>query len=504
MAEARARTASGPKETTRRGGVGAWARGLRLSTKLIALTALFVIVSEILVFVPSIAHFRVNRLNDMLVRAELVAMALENSPDVGRALQDRLLAEMDASAIAVRSGQMRRLVAMAQQPPIVDRVVDLGTPAMWRQSFSGLETLFAGDGRTIRVLSSPDGQGRTIDLVMSETPIRQAMVRFSVNLVIISALMLMIVAVVTFFVLRNMYLRPLARISGAMAAFAEAPEDPERIIRPSARGDEIGDAERRLAALQHDLSGALAQQKHLADLGVAVSKINHDLRNMLASAQLVTDRLSSVQDAGVQRFVPKLVATLDRAIAYSRAVLDYGKTGEAPPERRLISVRRLMEDVGELAGAREGADGLVFDDGVKLTIEVPPGLEVDADPDQIFRVMLNLVRNARQAFEGDDDRALVKRITLSGERRGTVVTLRVRDTGPGVPARARDKLFRAFQGGVRAGGTGLGLAICAELARAHGGAIALVEDGPGATFEVTIPDRVIDLSRVERRQSQHH
>jgi signal transduction histidine kinase len=400
---------------------------------------------------------------------------------------------------------MRRLVAMAEQPPAtIDRTIDLGAPSMWRWSMAGLDTLTAGDGRTIRVLGAPDERGQIVDLVMSETPIRRAVVQFSINLLAISAALVGLVAVLTFLVLRHLFLQPLAKMTRSMIAFAVDPEDPERVIRPSSRSDEIGDAERRLADLQRELAGELAEKKHLADLGVAVSKINHDLRNMLASAQLITDRLSAIPDATVQRFVPKLVATLDRAIAYSRAVLDYGKTGEAAPERRLISMRRLAEDVGELAGARENGDGLAFDDGVRFAIEVPPGLEIDADPDQLFRVLLNLVRNARQAFEADTDPSLVKRITLSAERHGAVVTIRVRDTGPGVPARARDNLFRAFQGGVRAGGTGLGLAICAELAKAHGGSVELVEDGPGATFEVTIPDRVIDLTRVGRRQAQRH
>jgi len=480
-------------------------RCLRLSTKLVALTVLFFVTAEIMVFVPSIAHFRVNRLQEMINRAELVALSLGNSADVGRALQDRLLDEMKASAIAVRSGNMRRLVAMAEQPPAtIDETVDLGAPQMWIGSVASLEALAARDGRVIRVIGAPDERGQVVDLVISETPIRHAMIRFSINLLTISAALLAMVAFLTFLVLRSLFLQPLAKMTRAMELFAAHPEDPGRVIHASARADEIGDAERRLAELQRELAGSLAQKKHLADLGVAVSKINHDLRNMLASAQLITDRLSAIPDATVQRFVPKLVATLDRAIAYSRAVLDYGKTGEAAPERRLVSVRRLAEDVGELAGGRECGDGLIFEDGVRFAIEIPPGLEVDADPDQLFRLLLNLVRNARQAFEADHEPALVKRITLSAERHGAVVTIRVRDTGPGVPARARDNLFRAFQGGVRAGGTGLGLAICAELARAHGGTVELVENGPGATFEVTIPDRVIDLSRIERRQSHRN
>jgi len=496
MAEARpevgeARAASGGK---------APGAAMRLSTKLIALTALFVFAAEILVFVPSIAHFRANRLQEMLQRAELVALSLENTPDVGRALQDRLLAPLDASAIAVRSGTMRRLVAMTDRPIRVDATFDLGGEEPFSPIADVLTMLAAGDGRTIRLIGVPNAAGATVDLVLAETPIRQATLAFAGRLLAISAAVLLVVAVLIFFGLRRLFLEPLDRLSRAMADFAADPENPARIIRSSGRGDEMGAAEERLAELQRELAGSLREKKHLADLGVAVSKINHDLRNMLAAAQLITDRLSAVPDGTVQRFVPKLVATLDRAISYSRAVLDYGKTGEAPPERRLIVLPRLVEDVGDLLGRREGPDGARLDGDIGFSVDMAANLEIDADPDQIFRVLLNLVRNASQAFEADTDPSLVKRITVSATRSGSVVTIRVADTGPGVPEEARQNLFRPFQGGFRRGGTGLGLAICAELVRAHGGSIELVERGPGATFELTIPDRVIDLARVERRR----
>lgn len=495
---------SEPKPDIREETTGRDARGgrreVRLSTKLVALTAVFVFAAEILVFVPSIAHFRVNRLQEMIQRAELVALSLENTPDVGRAVQDRLLASMDASTIAVRSGTMRRLVAMAEQPSRIDSVVDLGTSEPVSPIADVLEMLAAGDGRTIRLVGAPAEDGAVVDLVLAETPIRQATVRFAGRLLAISAAVLMVVAVLIFFGLRRLFLEPLDRLSTAMAEFAADPENPARIIRPSGRRDEMGAAEARLAELQTELAGSLAQKKHLADLGVAVSKINHDLRNMLASAQLITDRLSSIPDGTVQRFVPKLVGTLDRAIGYSRAVLDYGKTGEAPPERRLIALRRLAEDVGDMLGRREGPEGARLEGDVGFDIDVALNLEVDADPDQLFRVLLNLVRNATQAFEADTEPALVRRIRVAATRSGTVVTIAVSDTGPGVPDKARENLFRPFQGGFRRGGTGLGLAICAELVRAHGGTIELVDRGPGATFEVAIPDRVIDLTRIDRRR----
>ena len=211
-----------------------------------------------------------------------------------------------------------------------------------------------------------------------------------------------------------------------MVAFSEAPEDGARVIEPSGRGDEIGVAEEHLAAMQRDLQATLAEQRHLADLGLAVSKINHDLRNMLASAQLLSDRLGSLPDPTVQRFAPKLIAALDRAIAYCQTTLAYGRAREAAPARRLVALDRLVDEVADLLGL----DG---HPAIGLENAVPTGLEIDADPEQLFRVLVNLCRNAVQALEGDPEPALVRRLTVSGRREGRLVTIRVDDTGPGVP-----------------------------------------------------------------------
>jgi signal transduction histidine kinase len=268
-----------------------------------------------------------------------------------------------------------------------------------------------------------------------------------------------------------------------MVAFSTAPEDSGKVIAPSGRGDEIGVAEEHLAAMQEALQGTLREQRHLADLGLAVSKINHDLRNMLAAAQLFSDRLGSLPDENVQRFAPKLIAALDRAIAYCQTTLAYGRAREDAPARRLLALDRLVDDVAEVMGLKGHAT-------IRFENRVPAGLEVDADPDQLFRVLVNLCRNAVQALESDLGPAVVRRLTVSASRDSGSVSIRVEDTGLGVPAAARAHLFRAFQGSVRPGGTGLGLAIAAELVRAHGGSIALVETSrPGATFAIMIPDR---------------
>ncbi|MEJ1157125.1 sensor histidine kinase [Prosthecomicrobium sp. N25] len=466
--------------------------GLGLSAKLLALTVLFVMLAEILVYVPSIANYRLGWLRDRTGLANVAAIALAEAGDVPRQTQDKLLKVTGAITIAAREGNARRLVAMAAIPPEVQHHVDMSAQDPLTAIVDAFGTLVHGDGRIIRVLGPPYSSGRVIEVVMSETPLRQAMLQFSVNILGLSLVISVITGTLVYLALRGLFLRPMQRLTRAMAEFREDPEDASRVIVPSGRGDEIGDAERHLAELQAELLGTLQQKSHLADLGLAVSKINHDLRNMLASAQLFTDRLSTIPDQTVQRFVPKLVGALDRAIGYSQAVLTYGKAREAPPERRLVALGRLVEDTAEVLG-------LAGHGTIRFDAQVPRDLEIDADPDQLFRVLMNLMRNAMQALDGDLDPAIVRRIGVTAERRGTVVVIRISDTGPGVPPRARENLFKAFQGGFRRGGTGLGLAICAELVRAHGGTVELLDRAPGATFEISIPDRVIELRAAQRK-----
>jgi signal transduction histidine kinase len=189
----------------------------------------------------------------------------------------------------------------------------------------------------------------------------------------------------------------------------------------------------------------------------------------------------------VQRFAPKLMRALERAIDFCQSTLSYGRVQEPPPDRRPIALKPLVEDVRETLGLEPGAS-------VRWISAVERGLVVDADPDQLFRILLNLARNAVQALESRDAVDPGRdQVRITGRREGAVAVIEVSDTGPGLSERARAHLFEAFQGSTRTGSVGLGLAIVAELVRAHGGEIRLVEGTIGATFRVTIPDRAVDL-----------
>ena len=229
--------------------------------------------------------------------------------------------------------------------------------------------------------------------MVDERHCAQLMYRFSRNLLLVSMEIAMLTAGLVYIALHFLFVRPMRRLTANLVGFHENPESSARIIVPSQRGDEIGVAERELSDMQRDLVSMLHQKSRLAALGLAVSKINHDLRNLLASSQLLSDQLASVPDPRVQRFAPKLMRSLERAIAFCQSTLSYGRAQEAAPDRRMILIEPVVTEVRESAG-------LASDASIAWISAIERGLTIDADPDQLFRVLLNLVRNAAQALEG--------------------------------------------------------------------------------------------------------
>lgn len=461
-----------------------------LSGKLLLLTVLFVMLAEVLIYVPSIANFRLNWLNDRLAAAHTAALVLDAAPSgmVPEPLARQILESIGAKAVAMKMGTQRRLLAVSEMPSSIHHDVDMRNMSSITATYEAIESLFfCKDSDIIRAVGPAPMGGDFLEIVLEEGPLRQAMFKFSGNVLLISLVISGITAMLVFFALHYMLVRPMRRITANMTAFRADPENPGRIIVASSRRDEIGTAESELATMQRDLASMLHQKNRLAALGLAVSKINHDLRNLLASAQLFSDQFSSSPDPKVQRFAPKLMRALERAIAFCQSTLSYGAAQEAPPDRKTVALDPLIEEVHE-------ALGLKLEVPIRWIVAVERGMTVEADHDQLFRILLNLTRNAVQALEGRASRDPARdQIRITGRREGAVAVIEVSDTGPGISDKARAHLFEAFQGSTRPGGSGLGLAIAAELVRAHGGDIRLVDGTIGATFSITIPDRAVEL-----------
>ncbi len=466
-----------------------------LSGKLLLLTILFVMVAEVLVFVPSVSNFRRQWLMSRLEDAQIAALAAEAAPggQLPKALRDKLLQSVKVKAVAVKGTDSRRLILEQDMPAEIDASYDLRN-ASWLDLITDALMVFGQSGdRVIRVVGQPGFEsGEFIEVVMEEAPLRTAMLRYGLDILGLSILISIITAALVYLTLDALLVKPMTRLTWNIVRFSERPEDPTRIIVPSGRRDEIGTAERELSAMQAELAGTLNQKSRLAALGLAVSKISHDLRNMLSSAQLLSDRLGTVKDERVQQLVPKLLASLDRAIRLCARTLDFGQAHEVPPRRKQFPLAPLVAEVGE-------ALDLPRPERIAWTADIDAEVKVDADRDQLYRVLSNLCRNAVQALESEGDSG--GEIVIAAWREGSVTVIEVRDSGPGVAERARARLFEAFQSVARKGGTGLGLAIAAELVTAHGGQIALVNNEGGATFRVIIPDVVVELDRARRRSA---
>ncbi len=459
---------------------------LGLSGRLILLTMSFVMLIQIVVYIPSGVAFLRAWLSDRVMGAQMIALALSATPAEARSteLERRLLAGVQGSqAIGIRgSGTGWLLAAPGDQPPTARREIDLRTPSWWRALRGLWRMLFLAPQAPVRIIG-PGVPGiadvEWVELLVDDAPLKHAVLDYTRNFLVVSVIVSASTGALLYLALYLLVVRPVRRLSSNIADFAVNPEDAGRIIRPSGRRDEIGRAEEALARMETALAGELRSKRHLADLGLAVSKINHELRNMLTTAQLLGDRLGEVEDPTVRRVAPRLVRTLARAIEFCGATLAYGRASEPAPRRRLVALKPLVEEQVDVAAL---ADGIT----VTVTIRMPDGLTVDADPDQLARVLLNVMRNSVEALSRAKTAAAA--IVISGERDRGRVLIRVADNGPGIPERIRGRLFNAFQASERSGGTGLGLPVAEELVRLHGGSIVLDETVTGATFLVTIPD----------------
>ena len=467
-----------------------------LTGKVLALAAIFLMVGELLVFVPSIANFRINWLKQRVATAEIAALAVEAAADrsISQSLRKELLERAGVLVIVVRRDDTRKLVLSPDSPPMMDASFDLRETNPLDAIIDAGMTFMYGGTRVIGVVDKPSSMNANlVELALEERPLFDAMVRYAINILTLSIILALILAALLFFALNRLLVNPVRRLSANMQSFSGNPEDRSRIIEPSGRRDEIGVAEVELQQMQTELADMLSQKNRLASLGLAVSKVSHDLRNMLASAQLISDRLGMVDDPTVQRFAPKLIASLDRAIAFCADTLKFGRAQEPPPRREMFALRGLVEEVLDLL-ITEAASQVVFFN------EVPDNLKADADRDQLFRVLMNLIRNAVQALEAAMPETLGEgEVHVRAHRDGPACVIEVADNGPGVPEKARAHLFEAFRGSQRQGGTGLGLAISSELVRAHGGQIRLVDSsGPGAVFQIIIPDRLQEVATGRR------
>lgn len=461
-----------------------------LSGRFLMLTTVFVMLAEILIFVPSVARFREDYLLSRLERAQIASLALLATDEmIDPALEEELLVNAGVFNVVLRRDEVRQLVLSSPIPQPIAATYDLRAAQPWMLIRDALVDLVDPENRVIRVIGAPVKQaGLLIEVTMETARLRAEMLAYGGRILILSAVISVFTAFLLFLAVQRLLVSPIRRVVRSMTEYAEAPEDARRVIEPQASVTELREAEDALMRMQQQLTGALRQKERLAQLGGAVARISHDLRNILTTAQLFADRMETSADPAVMRAAPKLVNSISRAVNLCESTLAFGKAEEPPPRLQLFHLRGLVDEVVE--AERLAAAGPA---PVEFLIDVPPSLAIRADHEQLARVLSNLARNARQAIEATARPGTVE--IGAGEGEGDW-WIRVGDTGPGLPERTRDRLFEPFQS-VRKGGTGLGLTIAAELVRGHGGRLELLRsDAEGTEFLIRLPKAVTESAAV--------
>ncbi|MCW8842606.1 MAG: HAMP domain-containing histidine kinase [Rhodobacteraceae bacterium] len=451
-----------------------------LSGRFLVLTIIFVMLAEVLIFVPSVARFREDFLLSRLERAQIASLSLLADDMIDSDLEEELLRTAEVFNVVLRRDEMRQLVLSSPIPQPIEASFDLRDAGAGELIRDAMLRLFEPEEQVIRVIGAPVKEaGLLIEITMETGGLRRAMIDYGLNILWLSLVISVVTASLLFLAVRSFLVRPIKGVVGYMQAYAAAPEDARRIIQPSASVAELREAEEALQSLQTELTAALRQKEHLAQLGGAVAKVSHDLRNILTTAQLFTDRIEMSEDPSVQRMAPKLVNSITRAVNLCESTLAFGRAEEPPPRLAQVALAEIVSDV------IEGERLAVGDEDVSYGEDIPAGLVLRADPEQLYRVLANLLRNARQAIAASGKPG---ELLVAGRETDDAWTITVMDTGPGLPLKAREHLFTPFQGGARKGGSGLGLAISAELIRGHGGKLTLLKsDESGTHFEIYLP-----------------
>jgi signal transduction histidine kinase len=451
-----------------------------LSGRLLLLTVLYVMLTQVLIFVPSIGRYHRNLLSARVDAAEMAILPFtEPQNGLSDALRAQLLTRAGAIAVMLPRADQREIFLSNTIPSKIDVRIDLRDTNPFLDMIDGMDCLLNGGQRILQITAPTKISGaQSVQAIVNEKPIHSQLKSYAWGILLLAILISLATGMLVFISLYMVLVRPMRHITRAMIVFRDNPEDASRIVTPSARQDEIGIAERELASMQRDIYGSLQQRSRLAALGTAVAKIQHDLRNILSSAQLASDQLAKSADPSVQRLAPRLVSSIDHAVALATNTLRYGRADEHPPQRHMIRLKPVIEEARE--AALEGKYAVQCHDAVT------DDFEIDADAAQLFRILLNIIRNAGEAL-GEKGGM----IGISAARTVSRASIDIRDDGPGIPHALQARLFQPFSGSARSGGSGLGLAIARELARAHGGDVSLVaSDESGTHFRVTIPDRV--------------
>lgn len=444
---------------------------LSLSGQLLTVTLWFVLTLQALMFVPAMATYREQWIESRLDDAQLLALTHQHSL-MPIEQWEVVLEKANLKSIRIVDDDGKSMHLQGRQRILQARLIDVRGYGYWQSLSETISDFFGNPGRHMRLVAySSVPSIHKLEVVVSADELGRDMRKHARRVAITGTLVSIVSALIVYFALSRMFVRPLLRVNRAMRTFRNGPDQPENIITPSGRHDELGRAEWELQHLQTEVQRALIERRRLAALGQAVAKIAHDLRNMLSTAHLSVDRLSASADPKVASPAKRLAKSISRASTLAETAMSYGKAEEPAPKPTPLMLKKVLEFAADDAGLGEEC---------LLNFRLGKRVRVYADPDQVHRVFMNIFKNAREAGATE--------ITVVAKSDDQDAVIDLVDNGPGIPERLQEQLFQPFSGSTRADGFGLGLSIVKELLELNKGKILLQNtDETGTHFAVVLP-----------------
>ncbi|HQT63611.1 MAG: hypothetical protein B7Z75_06835 [Acidocella sp. 20-57-95] len=461
-----------------------WARRIRpyltprsLSARVLWLTIEIILAVEIIILMPSLGREREAWLWDKITDAHLAAFSVAAAQDNEGGMLDQktrqdLLKLSGSEEIRLLQPGKDILLLPSQGNLMLGDAINLQTETLL-QSIWRAEKAVVGLSPTHVLIeaTSPLDPSMQVQVVINGESLASHLRAYVGHIAALSVVIAVVTGLLVFAALDRLLVRPMRILTASIVGFRKDPVQAGQMNLSllSSRGEsEIADAAQELAAMQDELRAALWRNARLAAVGTAVAKISHDLRNILTSALLVSDRLQETADPVVKRAANTLIPAVERAVALVTRTVDFAREGPPAITRSNVVLRELVDEAATIVRSTDAA----------LNIEnlVPGSLVLSLDRTQIYRVLVNLMRNASEAG--------ATQINLAIEGENGLTKLVFADNGPGLPKKVQEKLFQPFTGAGRRGGTGLGLVIARDLIRAHGGDLTLRSTGADGTVFV--------------------
>ncbi|MRR38486.1 PAS domain S-box protein, partial [bacterium] len=231
-----------------------------------------------------------------------------------------------------------------------------------------------------------------------------------------------------------------------------------------------------------ELEDLLDTQEKMASLGRVAAGLAHEMRNPLSGINIYLTMLKKILASGrdtdrVEGIISQMEEASSRIEAVIRRVMDFSRPGE--PRFVMADINKPVDDAAGLAFTTLHKAGIEM--GKHLSVEIPP---CRIDTHMMEQVILNLITNAAEAMR---DWHNPPHINISTSLEKSRVTVRVEDSGPGVPAELREKIFEPFFT-TKSDSTGIGLSICRRIIIDHGGVLKVTDSAlGGAAFVIEIP-----------------